>query len=114
MRSNLSVKSLVRRGVVLVAIVVAALWTQPQVSTQSAGSLPFAKQFLIPGNYVVGSVDLLPASQGSGQLSGTINISGVPANAEVLAAFLYFETITSNVSQNDGAQFRGQEIEVAK
>src|SRR5215510_10381691 len=58
-------------------------------------SLPFSKQFLIPGNYVVGSVDLLPASQGNGFITGNIPVSGVPANADILAAYLYWETIST-------------------
>ena len=100
MRPNLSLKHLSRRCVVLAGVLVAALWTtQPQVGTQGTLSLPFSKHFLIPGNYVVGSVDLLPASRGMGQITGTIPMSGVPANAEVVSAYLYWETISANTTK---------------
>jgi len=115
MRPNLSLKHRVRRCVVLVAVVVAAMWTtQPQVSTQGTLALPFSKHFLVTGNYVVGSVDLAPTSQSMGQITGTIPISGVPADAEILAAYLYWETTSANVSQNAGAKFRGQNVEAVK
>jgi hypothetical protein len=38
----------------------------------------------------------------------------VPDTAEIVSAFLYWETISTNVSQNDGAQFRGKDVEVVK
>ena len=110
-----SMKHAVRRCLVAVSVLVAMLWsTQPNVSTQGTLSLPFSKHFLVTGNYAVGSVDFLPVSQGNGQVTGTINMSGVPANAEILAAYLYWETISSNTSQNDGATFRGKEVEAVK
>lgn len=41
-------------------------------------------------------------------------MAGVPANAEVLAAFLYWETISTDISQVDGAKFRGAPVTVVK
>ena len=50
----------------------------------------------------------------SGLLTGTIPMSGVPANADILAAFLYWETISINPAQVDGVKFRGQPVTVVK
>ena len=41
-------------------------------------------------------------------------MSGVPANADILAAFLYWETISTQISQVDGAKFRGNPVTVVK
>ena len=76
-------------------------------------SLPYANSYLVTGNYVVGGVDLAPASGGNGFLTGTINMSGVPQDAEVLSAFLYWETIAASPAQLAGAQFRGQSIDMS-
>ena len=67
------------------------------------------------GDYVVGSVDLHentnPVDISTGLSTGTINISGVPADADIIAAYLYWETIT--LAANPGqavAKFRGHDI----
>ena len=115
MRTNPTYMSFVRRALVVAGVLLATLWTtQSQVSTQGTLTLPFAKHFLIPGNYVVGTVDLLPTSQSMGQQTGIIPISGVPVNGEVIAAYLYWETISQNVTQNAGVKFRGQNVEAVK
>ena len=90
------------------------LVSQPAVHTQAADPLPFSKGFLVTGDYAVGSVDLLPSSGGGGFLTGTIPMSGVPANADVIAAFLYWETIHTQIAQVDFPKFRDQPITVAK
>src|SRR5262245_34014988 len=58
----------------------------------SPDALPFAKNYLLTGNYVVGGIDLQPNPANRGSVSGNISIGGVPANADILAAFLYWET----------------------
>ena len=73
-------------------------------------ALPFTQSYSITGNYVVGGVDLVPQSQANGFVTGTINMSGVPPNADILAAYLYWETIWTQPSQADGATFRGAAI----
>ena len=99
------------------AVAVAALLAQALLLTQAPPpptiSLPFANSYLVTGNYVVGGVDLAPASGGNGFLSGTINMSGVPQDAEVLSAFLYWETIAASPAQLAGTQFRGHTIEMS-
>src|SRR5258706_10216658 len=84
------------------------------VQAQAQDALPFSKSYLVTGNYVVGGVDLVPQSGTHGFITGTIPMSGVPANADILAAFLYWETISTQISQVDGAQFRGSPITVVK
>ena len=90
------------------------LFAQPWGQAQGADALPFSKIFLITGNYVVGGVDLAPQTSANGFNTGVIPMSGVPANADVLAAFLYWETISTQVSQVDGARFRGSPMPVVK
>ena len=77
-------------------------------------ALPFAKSYSITGNYVVGGVDLPSRSRAKGLVTGSIPMSGVPANADILAAFLYWETISTDIAQVDGAKFRGSPITVVK
>ena len=74
--------------------------------------LPYSKGFLVTGNYVVGGVDLTPQANPAvnGLATGTLNISGVPAGADIVAAFLYWEEIftpTAGQIPVAGVQFRG-------
>ena len=77
---------------------------------QTPEALPFSKSYLVTGNYVVGSVDLAPQSGANGFITGTIPMSGVPANADILAAFLYWETISTQNDQVNGVRFRDQAV----
>src|SRR5439155_23102175 len=79
-------------------------------------ALPYAKSYLLTGNYVVGGVGLQPdpKAPGGSFVIGKIPISGVPANADILAAFLYFETFSTPGAHVVGAKFRDQPIEVVK
>jgi len=59
--------------------------------------LPFAMGFLVTGDYVAAGVNLTEQDNpvGPDGLSvGTINISGVPADADIVAAYMDYETIT--------------------
>ncbi len=85
----------------------------PQLA-QAQDALPFAKSYTVTGNYAVDGVDVRSLSQVNGFVTGTIPMSGVPANADILAAFLYWETISTNIAQLDGAQFRGSPLTVVK
>jgi hypothetical protein len=54
-------------------------------------ALPYTTGYLLTGDYALGSVNLVP---GNNNLStGTIHMSGVPDNADIVAAFVYWETI---------------------
>ena len=91
------------------------LLAQPAGQAQgTVDALPFSNSYSITGNYVVGGVDLAPQSGANGFVTGTIPMSGIPANADILVAFLYWETIWSDIEQIDGAQFRGAPITAVK
>src|SRR5215472_8903136 len=105
------------RPKVFAAIIVSLLTlvvTELPGFAQSGDALPFAKGFLVSGNYVVGGIDLDPKTASSGFVSGTIPMSGVPDDAEILGAYLYWEMISTNTAQVDGAMFRGQRLTVVK
>jgi hypothetical protein len=57
-----------------------------------ANSLNFKNNWFLTGDYVVGGVGLRGTGVG-GTATGTINIAGVPANADIIAAYLYWETL---------------------
>jgi hypothetical protein len=94
------------------------LSTQPVVRTFAIDPpvtpLPFSKGFLVTGGYAVGSVDFTSGTASGGFVTGTINMSGVPANADIVAAYLYWQTIATDVSQVSYPKFRDQPILVAK
>jgi hypothetical protein len=103
-----------KRSMALISLGLILLLAQAIGHTEASGALPFSRGYLITGGYVVGGVNLAPASGGGGFLTGTINMSGtnheVPANADILAAFLYWGSVTTNISQAAGAQFRGSPL----
>ena len=79
------------------ALVLALLLAQSggHAQSQVEDQLNYSTGFLITGNYVVGGVDLTKDVNPSigGFSTGVINISGVPANADILDAYLYSDTI---------------------
>ena len=114
----------------------------PRAASKPGGALPspgadaldYAKGYLITGNYVASGVDLTeqanPVDQ-NGMSTGTIHIARctaavtfncVPQDADIVAAYLYFETITrtadlsaaaGDASSEDPAKrstFRGEKI----
>jgi hypothetical protein len=95
-------------------LVVGLVFVQPRAQAQAPAddALPFTRSYFVTGNYVVGGVDLLPASQTGGFITATIPMSGVPANADILAAFLYWETISTPDFDISGALFRGQPMKI--
>jgi len=103
-----------RNVVAVLSVLLMLMSSQQRGQAQAADALPFSKGFLVTGNYVVGGVDLNPQAVDHGFITGTIAMSGVPAGAEVLAAYLYWETISTNVAQVNGARFRGSPVTVVK
>ena len=78
-------------------------------------ALPYSKGYLITGDYVASGVDLTEQANpidANGFSTGTIHISGVPRDADIVAAYMYFETITltSDLSEAAGVTFRGQTV----
>ena len=70
-------------------------------------ALPYSKGYLITGNYVASGVDLTEQANpvdANGFSTGTIHINGVPADADIVAAYMYFETVTltSALSEAEG------------
>src|SRR6476620_5530565 len=109
---------LVRRNLrnVRVSIPVAILILLAQVGgrADTADPLTYGGGLLITGNYVAAGIDLSEAlnpPDASGLSTGTINVSGVPADADIVGAYLIWEaiTLTSTPSQAS-AQFRGNPI----
>jgi hypothetical protein len=106
--------SLINAAKTRAALVLAAvLLLAPAAQAQNA--LSFFKNYFVTGDYVVGGVGMRATGVG-GFATGTISMSGtsaVPvANADILAAFLYWETVETPNSGSGvtGAQFRGNDI----
>src|SRR5262245_24092255 len=90
------------------------------------GELPFTKSFTVTGDYVVGGVDLkedVNPPDADGMSTGEIVMSGVPADADIVAAYLFWETITTTAELSEvpplpsltgvkAVKFRGTPIDV--
>jgi hypothetical protein len=80
-----------------------------------ADALPYSLSYTVTGDFAIGGVDLLPQSHANGFQTGTINMGTaatrvVPKNAEILAAFLYWETLADTPEDLGGVRFRGQPV----
>ena len=97
-------------------VVVLMMLSQTAGRAENHDQLDFRRGFLITGNYVAGGVDLTENAHPivDGFSTGTIPISGVPAEADIVAAYLFWETITlqSDLSQAAGVQFRGTTLDI--
>ena len=95
-----------RSTTVLFRVSVVLLMTS--AAANSADALRLFKNYFVTGDYVVGGTGMRgtgrpdPATQaivgGTTQsyARGTIRVSGVPANADVVAAFLYWQSLESS------------------
>src|SRR5258708_2990067 len=102
------------RGILsFLAVGLLLLFAQPHTTAQGSDALAISGEYLITGNYVVGGVDLVSSTSKNGFATGTIRISGVPDNPDIVAAYLYWETISSNIAQHKGVKFRGSDVGVA-
>ena len=106
--------SRLRKVTAAALFVVTLVFLRTQVGGQVVDPLQYAGGFLVTGDYAVGSVDLTNSTNPSsgGFSTGTINISGVPANADILAAYLFWETInlTGVTNPEAGVQFNGSNV----
>ena len=87
--------------------------------------LPYANSYLTTGNYVSGAVDF-PGNAGvNGMATGTIHIAQadgsalIPSNsdgspADILAAWVYWETIVNDASSSWNHTFPGNSISVIR
>jgi hypothetical protein len=97
----------------LLSVGLAVLTAQQTGQAQTGalpGALPYSTSYLITGNYLVAGVDLTPQQNPAvnGLSTGTINVSGVPADADIVAAFLYYEAVhAANLDPTAGVKFRG-------
>ena len=86
-----------------------------QGSRGSAATQPlkFFKNYFVTGDYVVAGVGLWGRGV-NGVATGSITIGGVPTDAEVLAAFLYFQVVTSDGPETGAgrATFNGHLLSV--
>ena len=103
------------RLLVVAAIALLALLAQTSGRAAPGDVLSYSGGLLVTGNYVVSTTDLTeqanPIDQ-DGFSTGTLPVSGVPADADIVAAYLYWETITlaADLNQAAGVTFRGNPI----
>ena len=84
---------------------------------QTADPLTYGGGFLVTGNYVAGSVDLndsLNPPDPNGLATGTIHITGVPADADIISANLFWESLTFTADPSQAAAtFRGTTLDLS-
>ena len=86
--------------VVLLSLGFALLCGRSPGAGAAGGALTFFKNYFVTGDYVVGGVGL--RGQGvNGLATGSITIAGVPADADIVAAFLYWQVVTTDTAGPD-------------
>lgn len=106
-----------RNAATLLAI--GALSILMQSGGQAVATLPYSRSFLVTGDYAVGGVDLREAAHPivNGFSTAPIPMAGVPANADIIAAYLFWETVTTGgdawLTEATGVRFRGFPLDVA-
>ena len=111
--------SLKRLGILLTLLFLLLSSQSSQTQAGDPPGLNFFKNFFVTGNYVVASVDFGSQSGGGGFVEAEINFNDpeeVPADADVVGAFLYWQTIVdASPMPVTGVEFRGEDIsEIAK
>ena len=85
----------------------------PSRSARADGGLGYFKNYFVTGDYVTAAVGLQRTGV-NGFATGNINIAGIPDGAEVVAAYLYWQTISSSGAPDPsairGAKFKGNDI----
>jgi hypothetical protein len=108
----------------LIAAALAVSFTQMGSGAEILDPLPYSRGYLLTGNYVVSGVDVTEQQNpqdvnglSTGEIhiakcTSTVTTNCVPSEADVVAAFLYWEAIipTAAPSQAAGVTFRGEEI----
>ena len=96
---------------VLVALLVLLMQQPGKAQGATPDALTFFKNYFVTGGSKSGFVDLAPQSGGNGSVTGVIPMSGVPPNADLIAALLYWETLTSPQAQATApVMFNGHDI----
>lgn len=89
------------------ALILSLIWTS--LGAAIAGPLNFFKNYFITGDYVVAGVGL--SGKGIGSLAtGNIVVNGVPPNAGIVSAFLYWQTVELRDGEGKNGKFRGFNI----
>jgi hypothetical protein len=91
-------------------VVLGLLSTTAQLSFAQSNPLGFSRNYFVTGDYIVGGVGLQGLGDGSGFATGIINIpdknsvpaTGVPNGAEIVAAFLYWQTVEKSATSFTG------------
>jgi hypothetical protein len=97
--------------VALCVITLAIAFQSPGKAEAPGQALPYFTSYSVVGDYAIGNIDLSQTAPTEGFVNGTIDMNGlVPANADILAAFLYWQTITDGVDLPPLAKFRDQDI----
>jgi len=101
------------RVALLVVIAVLAAQVPGQTAAPTTDALKFFKNYFITGGYRVAGVGLADQSV-NGIATGNINMTGVPDGAEILAAFLYAQVIssTNGDAAGAGATFNGAPLSI--
>ena len=85
------------------AIGLVLLFAQIGGRAQVVDPLSYGGGMLLTGDFVASGVDLhedVNPPDAQGMSTGTINMSGVPADADIVAAYLSWETITFTAAPN--------------
>ncbi len=108
-RTTLSAR-LLNKLAAVVSLALISLFTQSATAQALPDALSIRKNFFVTGDYVVGGVGLRDASLADGAdfAVGFIKMGALPSNtvpkgADIVAAFLYWETI-----EKDRSAFKGQ------
>jgi hypothetical protein len=117
-----------RRTVAAALLALAVAFSLTQIRGRAASNemdLPYARGYLLTGNYVASGIDLTENANPvdlDGFSTGTIHITKcnppavvfncVPADADIVAAYMYWEAIVANgnLQQAAGVKFRGEDI----
>src|SRR5262249_28261564 len=94
------------------ALVRTVLLTLP---ARADGGLNFFKNYFVTGDYVAAGVGPQHAgANGSATGTTTIDAAQTPAGAEIVAAYLYWQTISSSGTPDpnvlQGAKFKGNDV----
>src|SRR5262249_9947004 len=99
-----------RKSIAIVSLVLVFLLAQPVFAQSGSDSLAFFKNYFVTGDYVVGGVGLRGLGDLTGFATGTISIpdqnsvpaAGVPDGADIVGAFLYWQTVEKSQSTQAG------------
>ena len=102
---------MLRRAVFLCLIVVAAA-SQP-TRTAEGDALKFFQNYFVTGDYAVGGIALRGKGV-NGIARAAIPFTGVPADADVLAAFVYFQMVVTNTDDAPAGRTPGSAASPSK